>query len=247
MATTGSRRKLALVIGIGEYEGGQKLPNAENDANEMSAVLEKIGFIVTKKLHSARIEMRFALVAFEESITSSDVVLFYFAGHGTQWENHNYLIPKDNNGIDNASLKTIAIDAQKVLDEFSVRDPFLTIFLLDCCRTYDVRSSNSNPRNPTGNEPKLNGLKAMDAKAGSLIAFACAAGATADDGIGQKNGLFTKHLLKHIAIPKQDIRTTLALVTDGVMAESNSRQIPFVNLSLRYPHIPLCDELSGKY
>ena len=34
-STNSSRRKRALVIGIGEYEEGRKLPNTVKDANDM--------------------------------------------------------------------------------------------------------------------------------------------------------------------------------------------------------------------
>ena len=84
--STGPRRKLALIIGIGDYENITKLDNPENDADDLSLALESINFIVTKELNLKRVEMRHALVNFDESIKSGDLVLFYFAGHGTQWE-----------------------------------------------------------------------------------------------------------------------------------------------------------------
>ena len=80
------RRKLALVIGIGQYEHCEELENPENDANDISLALESIDFVVTKKLHPKRKEMKHAIIDFEDSIESGDMVLFYFAGHGTQWE-----------------------------------------------------------------------------------------------------------------------------------------------------------------
>ena len=80
------RRKLALVIGVGQYEHCEKLENPENDASDMSLALESIDFVVTKKLHLKRGEMRHVIIDFEESIEPGDMVLFYFAGHGTQWK-----------------------------------------------------------------------------------------------------------------------------------------------------------------
>ncbi len=88
-STNGSRRKLALVIGIDDYEGGQQLYNAVNDAKEMSSALKKMGFFIAgnePKLNLKYNEMHAALVAFDRSIKAGDMVLFYFAGHGRQWE-----------------------------------------------------------------------------------------------------------------------------------------------------------------
>ena len=80
------RRKLALVIGIGKYDHCEELQNPENDANDMSSALESIDFNVTKKLNLKRAEMKHVVTDFEESIEPNDMVLFYFAGHGIQWE-----------------------------------------------------------------------------------------------------------------------------------------------------------------
>ena len=83
-------------------------------------------------------------------------------------------------------------------------------------------------------------------KAGSLIAFACAPGTIAVDGWGQRNGLFTKYLLKHIKTPNEDIRMVLSDVTKGVKEESASRQIPFQSGSLEVKNIYLCSEQTTK-
>ena len=85
-ASNEGKRKLALVIGIGEYENLESLCNPENDASDMSSTLIEIGFIVTKQLHLKYVEMKAALKAFENSITSGDIILFFFAGHGLQWQ-----------------------------------------------------------------------------------------------------------------------------------------------------------------
>ena len=81
-----ARRKVALVIGIGTYDHIEGLKNPENDANDMSDALESIGFAVTKKLNIKRADMKYAVFDFEEVIEPGDMALFYFAGHGTQWE-----------------------------------------------------------------------------------------------------------------------------------------------------------------
>ena len=80
------RRKLALVVGIGKFDHCEELQNPENDANDMSSALKGIDFIVTQKLHLKRAEMKHVVIDFEESIEPDDMVLFYFAGHGIQWE-----------------------------------------------------------------------------------------------------------------------------------------------------------------
>ena len=103
--------------------------------------------------------------------------------------------------------------------------------------------SDCNPRSPGSSL----GLAAMTANVGSLIAFACAPGTIACDAHDQRNGLFTKYLLKYIPIPNEDIRMILADVTDEVMHESNSRQSPFLSASLRQKNIFLCEQPWPEY
>ncbi|CAF1322133.1 unnamed protein product [Adineta steineri] len=257
-----SRRKLALVIGIGNYATATDLPNAINDAEAISSALKSIGFILHEggpKLNPTCKEIRHALVDFEHSIEVGDMILFYYAGHGIQWEGQNYLIPSDNfkketNDVNSikkvqlsgSDLKLHAINAQDVHNNIHNRRPFVTMLFLDCCRTYDLpdQQLQLNVRGKPINHP--HGLKAMSLKAGSLIVFACAPGTAAYDGkVGETNGLFTKHLLKHIKTPNEDIRMVLADVTDGVMEESKSQQIPHVTSILRHKNICLYNHISA--
>ena len=98
-----------------------------------------------------------------------------------------------------------------------------TIFILDCCRTYYLRKVDFN-------QPK--GLKEMSNEHESLIVFACAAGATVDDDKKRRNGLFTKHFLKHIYSLNVPVQMMLTDVTEEVKQESNSQQIPYIYNSL---------------
>ena len=88
MATkTRPKRKLALVIGIGNYTDGRNLPNAINDAQDVTAALKRMNFIIKDaQLDLNYREMKLAITDFECSIERGDLVLFYFAGHGIQWE-----------------------------------------------------------------------------------------------------------------------------------------------------------------
>ena len=81
-----SRRKLALVIGIGDYKYTKKLKNAVNDAEAMASTLKRIGFNVTHEINLTHDEMDDALHKFKKSIKGGEMVLFFFAGHGIQWE-----------------------------------------------------------------------------------------------------------------------------------------------------------------
>ncbi|CAF1018010.1 unnamed protein product [Adineta ricciae] len=240
-----SRRKLALIIGNGDYVMGRSLFNTTNDAKRMTNVLKHLGFVIhggEPKLNVTFDEFAVTLTSFICSIGPNDLVLFYYSGHGIQWEDQNYLIPVDNfkeennrrvelSGID---LKRHAINAQTFLNTLDDRDPFAILFFLDCCRTYHLRHEELRKNRSKGDlSTHFQGLRLMPLKIGSLIAFACAPGTTADDGNSEeKNGLFTKHLLRHLSTSEEDIFGILTNVTKGVVEESNKHQIPHVTFSL---------------
>ncbi|CAF1515724.1 unnamed protein product [Adineta ricciae] len=240
-----SRRKLALVIGNGDYVMGRPLFNTRNDAKQMANVLIDLGFLIYEnepKLDLTYEQFSITIANFLCSVKRNDLVLFYFAGHGIQCEDHNYLIPIDNFKEENhdlielsgTDLKRRAINAQRFLNDLDDRDPFTVLFFLDCCRTYHLRQEESE-RNSSRNafSTQIHGLKPMSVKAGSLIAFACAPGTTADDGNQrEKNGLFTKHLLKHLPTSNESIFGVLTNVSKGVVEESNKQQIPHLTVAM---------------
>ena len=86
ISTVNTRNKLALVIGINIYEARNTLKNPENDAQDVAVALRRINFHVKECLHATYTDIESSLKSFIESIEAHDMVLFYFAGHGQQWE-----------------------------------------------------------------------------------------------------------------------------------------------------------------
>ena len=52
----------------------------------MASALKRIGFSVTKEINLTHDEMENVLHKFKMSIDGGEIVLFFFAGHGIQWE-----------------------------------------------------------------------------------------------------------------------------------------------------------------
>ena len=117
-------------------------------------------------------------------------------------------MPRDVPTREAANLNRIAINAQDIPNALSDQDSYIIIFLLDCCRKYYLCNPDVDAPDPNANNSRSVSLKAMH-RAGSLIAFNCASGTIAIDGKRQRNGVFTKHLLKHITVLSADIRMIL--------------------------------------
>ena len=123
-------------------------------------------------------------------------------------------------------LKRYMIPVQKIVADFRSQLPFVTICLLDCCRLYFCRNPNLveiTVRGPFKNFSEIG-------NGSFLIGFSCAPGAQANDNEKAQNGLYTKHLLKHIVNPEMHISMILCAVRKAVIEESNGRQAPeFIN------------------
>ncbi|CAF3035093.1 unnamed protein product [Rotaria socialis] len=230
------RRRIALVIGNNKYKQSP-LYNCVNDANDLSKALKSIGFLVTSKTDLNCEEMDKEIENFLESIHQGDLVLFFFSGHGVQRDEQNYLIPCDNDRILGPSdFKYRAINAQRFLDLMSDKNPFVIVYLLDCCRTDML----PNMTRGKASYASSTGLAAMSAKAGTLIAFACAPGTVAaDTAKNGRNGMFTYHLLQNITRPEEEITLLLIDVANGVANDTNERQIPYTTSALRQRGIHL--------
>ncbi len=85
-------RKIALVIGNGDYENSP-LANPVKDAKAMSETLARLGFEVIAKQNATMAVMMESIQVFGKKLRKGGVGLFYFAGHGIQFNGDNYLIP----------------------------------------------------------------------------------------------------------------------------------------------------------
>src|SRR5215468_7961172 len=67
-ATTGSERRVALVIGNSNYQYAPHLPNPSNDAEAMAASLQQLGFEVTKGIDLDRSETELIIKQFAKTL-----------------------------------------------------------------------------------------------------------------------------------------------------------------------------------
>lgn len=93
-------QQLALVIGNGQY-AYSPLRNPENDANAMTDKLVGLGFLVTRATHLDNQAMTMVVDDFKNQLSrlQKEVALFYFSGHGAQLNGQNYLLPVNNEHI----------------------------------------------------------------------------------------------------------------------------------------------------
>lgn len=217
-------KRLALVIGNGNYSMGGYLVNPENDARSMAETLKNLGFVVRIFLDVNQLVMKQAIDDFGEMLKDFDVGLFFYAGHGLQVKGYNYLVPVGASIASERDVEYNCVEAGRVLGAMEDSGCKVNIVILDACRNNPYERSWT--RSAGGQ-----GLAFMNAPSGSLIAYATAPGRTASDGTGA-NGLFTSSLLKYIKMPGITILEVFQNVRSEVRLKSGNEQTPWESTSL---------------
>ena len=88
-------QRVALVIGNASYAHAPSLANPLNDANDIGAALERLGFAVTRLPNASRAELWDGLQKFRLAASASEVAVVFYAGHGIEVDKRNFLIPVD--------------------------------------------------------------------------------------------------------------------------------------------------------
>ncbi|OAD19016.1 peptidase C14 caspase catalytic subunit p20 [Candidatus Thiomargarita nelsonii] len=221
-----SQAQLALVIGNNNYEYGP-LTNPVNDAKAIAQTLTEKGFKVDLKTNLTFGEMGQAIQAFEKRLTANKGVgVFYFSGHGAQIKGENYLIPTNNDRInDEIGIQNYTVRLSEIVQRMEKAKNGLNIIILDACRNDPFRWKVA--------ERSLSKGLAETRADGILIAFATHPGATASDNSYENNGLYTKYLLQGIRTPRLTIESMFKRVREAVVRVSNGKQKPWYNASLR--------------
>ena len=177
----------------------------------VSAALKTLGFTVLSGVDLKRAEMEGLVSDFVAKARTADVALFYYAGHGFQADDVNYLAPVD------AVIKSRADAVREAIPVTTLMASLtngVRLLFLDACRkrvTADLKD----------------GLARMPDEPGFYIAFATRDGAASYDGLGD-NSFFARAVLDHIGTPGQDISTMMINVRNDVIAATGGRQTPTV-------------------
>jgi len=219
-----NQKRIALIIGNGDYKNAGSLPNPLNDAEDMAGVLRKLGFEVTLVKNAALDKLKSVIDDFGLKLSNYDIGLFYYAGHGLQSKGYNYFIPVDAELKSEAQVEFNCVRTDRLLSLMEAATNSTNIIILDACRNNPFERSWS--RSASGG-----GLAFMDAPSGSLIAYATSPGRTASDGYG-RNGLYTSALLQYIQEPGLSIEQMFKKVRETVSEKSGETQIPWESTSL---------------
>ena len=129
---TASEKRFALVIGNSRYQS-LPLPNASNDAREVTATLQQLGFEVSSLIDADQRTIKVAVRSFGEQLRQGGVGLFYYAGHAMQIKGRNYLVPVNAAIHREADVEIECVDVDAILSQME-RNNATNIVILDACR-----------------------------------------------------------------------------------------------------------------
>jgi uncharacterized caspase-like protein len=195
-----ARDRIALVVGNADYRV-KPLANPANDARDIAQALNKVDFDVTLLINANQEQMESAIQSFGEKLHRNSVALFFYSGHGVQYEGSNYLIPvyTMSHVSTPSHLRYKAVDAGYVLGVMEQSGSELNIVLLDACRDNPFKSFSRSMNRE---------LARIAGAEGSLIAYSTAPGKVSLDGNG-RNSPYTKQLITFLEIPNIPIELML--------------------------------------
>lgn len=224
-------KRVALVIGNANYKNTPALANPANDASDVAQALKAIGFEVTLAIDVDKRQMDQALAQFARASTKADASLFYYAGHGMQYQGRNYIMPADASLEDEISLRYELTSIEEVKAALE-RSNGVRIMVLDACRNNPlaqrlVRSITVNTRDI----PNVQGYARPEKTQGMVVIYATQADDVANDGVG-RNSPFSTAFLKEIKEPGLEIGTMFRRIGEDVYQATNGRQSPELSISM---------------
>ena len=147
-STLWAHTRVALLIGEGDYYRPPpevhgyfwpKLANPSHDVGLVAGKLKQLGFDTTVAVDASRASLETTIAAFGAKAAKADDAVVYYAGHGFEYQRHNYLVPIDAPAtVDVGKLDGVFIDLDEVARAAS-KAHHVNIFFLDACRTSNAQ------------------------------------------------------------------------------------------------------------
>ena len=220
-------QRVALVIGNATYAHVPALANPLNDAADIGAALDRLGFAVTRLENAGYAALRRGLLEFQRAASASEIAVVFYAGHGIEVDQRNFLVPVDARLASDQDVEFEAVPLELVSRAVE-RASGLRLVILDACREnpFAVQMQRAGATRSIGR-----GLARVEPSGETLVAYAAKEGTVASDGAG-RNSPYSEALLGHLEEPGLEVGLMFRKVRDAVVGLTGGRQEPFVYGSL---------------
>lgn len=216
--------KFALVIGNAAYPDKARLANTTSDSNLMANTFRDLGYQTTLLQDADLAAMMRAVAQLADNVKGGGVAALYFAGHGLQLANENYLLPIGLPPLTQKLVRDDAYPLQHAIDRLRDSGAQVSLIIVDACRNvpygWGYRSLEEE------------GLAAPKPAKGMLIAYSTAPGQLALDGKPGSNSPFTAALAVGMRQPGVRVDEVFNRVRSQVREQTRDEQQPWISTSL---------------
>ena len=226
-ATPGKR--IALVIGNAAYP--QPLLNPVNDARAMAERLRRLGFEVLLRTDINSAQLQKASAEFSTQARGADIALVFYAGHGAQAGEANYVLPigANMNALSSAAIQSQGVAVASLAGDLQRSGARGAVLILDACRAEYTRGGQQLPVD--GNGAASHGFADTGAPRGVVIAYSAGPGALARDfwSPDSRNSPYTSALLDALDAPGLSMGELFSQVASRVATMTHDVQKPRVS------------------
>ena len=229
-------KRVALVIGNGDYQTLADLNNPVPDTKALAKLLRKHGFEVMERYNLKRGEFLDVLEEFRELAAGAREAVVFYGGHGMGLEGRDVLAPVDMSYDCTKKRYRCAVGMDKLRE--TLRGVPKQVVILDSCRNQPFPKCKKRGRNMSGG---FRSLGRLGSGTGTLlIANATLLSKLTDDGFPGKHSPFAGALLKRLkSSPRTYFRDLLDDVAADVRQATNGNQIPEIKAQGGAPKICL--------
>ncbi|MBO6920290.1 MAG: caspase family protein [Rhizobiaceae bacterium] len=227
MSSAKAADRVALIIGNSDYLHAGRLNNPKNDAVLADTALQSLGFETLLLTDRSVDALKDDLTSFRTLSENAEMALIYFAGHGIQIEQDNYLLAVDTRADDLDAARNSSVAMDSFINAFAPSAK-TKLLMLDACRNNpfaeDTRSLSSET---------TRGLARVNHEVSDLmVVYAAQPNRVALDGNGDNSPFLTA--VVNSLTEKNDVKLSDALIeiTNRVKTSTNNRQIPYIEGSL---------------
>jgi hypothetical protein len=221
-------KRVALVVGNGDYAHADKLANPVTDARRLKDALTKLGFDIVYGENLGKQALERTIGRFANTAQGSDVAVVFFAGHGATFGDLPYVVPVDAQFSSLGEMPYELVPVETLIGELR-RAKGLRIAILDACR--DNAAERELKRVGSRGGEITRGLARVKNPEGLILAYATQYLSTAADGDPNGDSPFTAALLNHIVTPGLDVKDLFYRVGREVIETTKGGQRPEISIS----------------
>ena len=216
---------------IGNAAYPQPLLNPVNDARAMAERLRRLGFEVLLRTDINAAQLQKASAEFSTQARGADIALVFYAGHGAQAGEANYVLPlgANMNALSAAAIAAQGVSVSSLAGDLQRTGARGAVLILDACRQEYTRGGAVVV--PGGGNAASHGFADTQAPRGVVIAYSAGPGALARDfwSPDSRNSPYTSALLDALDAPGLPMGDVFSQVAARVAAMTHDVQKPRVS------------------